>query len=399
MSRIFKNSTFKMQLLVADNINTSIDGLSFKFHTTDPNIYVEVFDNYTLKANIAILTIGSTLFSALDEGVLTYEVRGYFNGEYVTIERQSNYFLKYSNSIPQVNLQEKYLNIYANGFLEIYPDDGFNGMSKVDVAVNIQPNLGHLYADFGDYDGEGNYWRYGSDDGFDGFNYIKINASAYGEQKRTEGYNQGYQDGYNAATNPDTPIESGKWGITGYYNSWGGTPDTYFETYNNQILFEEQTYDMQVIWGFESDGQEIKIRYNNEWNYSYSAELYNIPQIRPLIVSDMNIDLPSGIYNIYILGHYGDEKFEPEYIVFTTSTSDLGMVHLSDYIYITNGFSPLPLRATNDFNGLSYGTTEDNINFMAHYGNTIHLTVEKSDGTLDERDFIYDGVTNTYIFN
>lgn len=58
-------------------------------------------------------------------------------------------------------------------------------------------NLGQLYADFEDCDGEGNYWRYGFDDGFDGFNYVKINASAYGEQR----YNQGYQDGQNASQN------------------------------------------------------------------------------------------------------------------------------------------------------------------------------------------------------
>ena len=58
-------------------------------------------------------------------------------------------------------------------------------------------NLGQLHADFEDIDGEGNYWRYGFDDGFDGFNYVKINASAYGEQKRSEGYDQGHSDGRN----------------------------------------------------------------------------------------------------------------------------------------------------------------------------------------------------------
>ena len=142
MSRIFKNSTFKMQLLVADDINTSIDGLSFKFHTTDPNIYVEVYDNFTLRANIATLTISSTLFSALDEGILTYEVRGFFNGEYVSIERQSNYFLKYSNSIPQVHLQEKNIGFNSNGNYEIYPDDGFDGMNKVTIDINVETGGG-----------------------------------------------------------------------------------------------------------------------------------------------------------------------------------------------------------------------------------------------------------------
>lgn len=44
---------------------------------------------------------------------------------------------------------------------------------------------------------DGRCWWYASDYGFDGFNYVEINASAYGEQR----YNQGYQDGQNASQN------------------------------------------------------------------------------------------------------------------------------------------------------------------------------------------------------
>lgn len=500
MSRIFKNSTFKMQLLVADDINTSIDGLSFKFHTTDPNIYVEVYDNFTLRANIATLTIHSTLFSALDEGVLTYEVRGFFNGEYVSIERQSSYFLKYSNSIPEIHLQEKYVGFNSNGYYEIYPDDGFNGMNKVAVDINVETgggscNLGQLHADFEDrYNGI--CWWHADEQGFDGFNYVEINASAYGDVK----YNQGYNDGKNASQNAvefeylepnqvvdlvlnqgftgtfvikgqitevqsidlkygnstyflgdlkvfrgtglnnssiveedyfqvgdwvvivgnvsnyngtaqvdkgstlvakwrEIPVTENKWGITGYFNNWGGTPDVYFEDPGFQLPFMDEWKDVRVVYGFETDGREIKIRYNNGLNHSYSAEIYNIPQIRPLIVSDMNMDLPANTYDVYLLGYNGEEKFEPQNILFVLAGTDINAFKLSDYLDIYNTYAPSQLIARNNYDGSEYSDTDTNMNIQVQFGNTITLRLNKSDGTIDERTIIYDGVTNSYIFN
>lgn len=62
------------------------------------------------------------------------------------------------------------------------------------------PNLGQLYADFEDIDGEGNYWRYAFDDGYDGFIYVHINGSAYGQTKYDEGYMNGVNDSsYNSS--------------------------------------------------------------------------------------------------------------------------------------------------------------------------------------------------------
>lgn len=70
-----------------------------------------------------------------------------------------------------------------------------NYASKIyEIEQGGSCNLGQLHADFEDIDGEGNYWRYAFDDGFDGYNYVKINASFYGEQK----YNEGFVDGQNA---------------------------------------------------------------------------------------------------------------------------------------------------------------------------------------------------------
>lgn len=55
-------------------------------------------------------------------------------------------------------------------------------------------NLGQLSESFEDLDSNGNCWWYAQNYGLDGFDYVSINASAYGEQR----YNQGYQDGQNA---------------------------------------------------------------------------------------------------------------------------------------------------------------------------------------------------------
>jgi hypothetical protein len=49
--------------------------------------------------------------------------------------------------------------------------------------------------DFEDLDENGNCWWYAEDNDLDGFSYISVNASNYGQNK----YNQGYQDGYNEA--------------------------------------------------------------------------------------------------------------------------------------------------------------------------------------------------------
>lgn len=81
----------------------------------------------------------------------------------------------------------------------------YNGTPQMDKysvieVLKHEPLLGHLYADFEDCDGEGNYWRYGFDDGLDGFNYVKINASNYGTQKYQEGYDQGKSEGGSGLT-------------------------------------------------------------------------------------------------------------------------------------------------------------------------------------------------------
>ena len=500
MSRIFKNSTFKMQLLVADDINTSIDGLSFKFHTTDPNIYVEVYDNFTLRANIATLTIHSTLFSALDEGVLTYEVRGFFNGEYVSIERQSSYFLKYSNSIPEIHLQEKYMGFNSNGYYEIYPDDGFNGMNKVAIDINVESgggscNLGPLYAPFIDMY-NGTCWWYASDYGVDGFNYVSINAYQYGQDK----YNQGYQDGQNAGGGsgviPDvefeylTPesavdlvlnhgitgtfvikgqitkvqsidlnygnatyflgdlkvfrgtglnhnsigeedyfrdgdwvvivgnvsnyngtaqidkgstlvakwrgyidapvVESNKWGIVGYYNDWGNKPDTYF----NEVDFQLLGQNVLAVYGFESDGREIKVRWNNAWDNSYTADLYNEPQIMALERGDWNMDLSEGTWDIYLLYPRGAGYLENvlKQILIVEAGTDVQSLNLTPTLTVDTGGKFMEIEFVNDYDGSGQIiTTDTQATFTTYYGNTGFVVGYIDGEEVNVSDFISTG--------
>ena len=198
MPRIFKGSGSTLRLLIHKCVDYStLSNLKVVLYTTDPEIAVQVNEGIVVEGNKVIFTLPSTAFAYMDDGVINYIIEGFVNNDFFSTERQSDYYLKTPTSYIAEggSYQEKYLNIHANGLYEVVPDEGKDAMTKVSVNVDVQPNLGQLNADFVDYDGEGNYWRYGFDDGFDGFNYIKINASAYGEQKRNEGYGQGHSDG------------------------------------------------------------------------------------------------------------------------------------------------------------------------------------------------------------
>lgn len=157
MARIFKGSTYQLQLLVSKCSVNSIEDIRVSFFTTNPTIQVGVSEDITVAGNIATVRIPSNLFDSLDDGVLNYIVSGIVDGVAFITERQSNYYLKTDTQyIPQPSV-----------------------------------NIGQLYTEFIDYTGNGEAWWYASDYGVDGFNYVEINASAYGEQK----YNQGYAEG------------------------------------------------------------------------------------------------------------------------------------------------------------------------------------------------------------
>ena len=91
-----------------------------------------------------------------------------------------------------------------------------------------------------------------------------------------------------------TPPQDG-WGMTGYFNNWGATPDIPFE---DDGEWEGRPY--KVIRNFEATGGEFKIRRNNAWTNSYTASFYNIPQFAKLIKGDLNMSINDGVWDIYL---------------------------------------------------------------------------------------------------
>lgn len=72
-------------------------------------------------------------------------------------------------------------------------DDGGNLVKVESVEYTIEP----LYETFNDFTGDGRWWANAAEYGFDGFSFVEINASEYGNNKYTEGYNIGTTEGYN----------------------------------------------------------------------------------------------------------------------------------------------------------------------------------------------------------
>ena len=204
---------------------------------------------------------------------------------------------------------------------------------------------------------------------------VEVDTSSYGEQM----YNQGFADG---VASTQLEFESDKWGIVGYYNDWGNKPDTYF----NYMDIELYGLKVQVVKDFYCDGTEIKIRYNNSWAQSFSADLYNEPQIRPLVVSDMNMQLSEGYWDIYLLGNEDENGvFGPQYILVMYPGSDIPENLLWGYDNFTSSVDANWV-ITNDWNdavqesfGASVGVPD------CSWGNTIAVEI-----TADGYEPVYD---------
>lgn len=141
-----------------------------------------------------------------------------------------------------------------------------------------------------------------SDDGYDGWSkiYLKIEE------------------------NEPIPPQNG-WGMVGYFNSWGGTPDIPFEE-NGEL--EGRPY--KVIRGFEAVQGEFKIRLNNAWDNSYTADFYNEPQFAKLVKGDINMSINDGVWDIYLF--FGDNG-EPNEMLLLHSGTDLSTIQ---YEYTLN---------------------------------------------------------------
>ena len=121
-----------------------------------------------------------------------------------------------------------------------------------------------------------------------------------------------------------TPPQDG-WGMTGYFNNWGGTPDIPFEEDGE---LEGRPY--KVIRNFEATGGEFKIRRNNAWTDSYTATFRNIPQFAKLVKGDINMSINDGVWDIYLF--FGDDGVPNEMLVLNPGT-DLSTIQ---YEYTLN---------------------------------------------------------------
>ena len=104
----------------------------------------------------------------------------------------------YSNAIFLFNNGHKIQYGNNRGSIDVRFYNGSLGYNKIDVNVPQEGgncNIGELRTNFEDFDGTGRWWRSANADGLDGYDYVEINASEYGDQKFNQGYQQGYNDG------------------------------------------------------------------------------------------------------------------------------------------------------------------------------------------------------------
>ena len=115
------------------------------------------------------------------------------------------------------------------------------------------------------------------------------------------------------------------WGMVGYFNNWGGTPDIPFEE-NGE--WEGRPY--KVIRDFEAVQGEFKIRRNNAWTDSRTASFRNIPQFAKLKKGDSNMSINDGVWDIYLF--FGNDGVPNEMLVLNPGT-DLSTIQ---YEYTLN---------------------------------------------------------------
>ena len=118
----------------------------------------------------------------------------------------------------------------------------------------------------------------------------------------------------NQGCDDDKPVPpQDGWGMTGYFNNWGETPDIPFKESGE---WDGRPY--KVIRNFEATGGEFKIRRNNAWTDSYTAHFNNIPQFAKLIKGDLNMSINDGVWDIYLF--FRDDGEPNEMLIFHPGT-------------------------------------------------------------------------------
>lgn len=145
MARIYKGSSYTLQLLIAKSTSSPIENVKFDFFTIDPKVTVLVEDGITIDGNLAKVKIGDTQFDALADGLISYVVYGTRYGMSYMEERQSNYYLKTPEGekpvIPDVDMNNYYTKEEVDEMLtdiEVEVDlDDYYTKTDTDNAINL----------------------------------------------------------------------------------------------------------------------------------------------------------------------------------------------------------------------------------------------------------------------
>ena len=142
-----------------------------------------------------------------------------------------------------------------------------------------------------------------------------------------------------------TPPQDG-WGMTGYFNNWGGTPDIPFEE-NGE--WEGRPY--KVIRGFEATGSEFKIRRNNAWTNSYTANFHNEPQFAKLQKADWNMPINDGVWDIYL---FFRNDGEPNEMLVLNPGTDLSTIKYEYTLTISTDKENAIIDIDDSYEGMGY---------------------------------------------
>lgn len=242
MPRIFKGSESTLRLLIhkCNHYNSISDLKIVLFTGEDIDNHIEVVDGINVDGNMAVITLPARAFNNLEEGVINYIVEGVIDGDLFATERQSNYYLKAPLSyVVNDGLQIKDEYITENGNYTIYPDDTYDGMSQVNLFVEVPDTNGSYDEGYNIGRGEGYNDGYanGQNDGYNSGReevisqaeslYLTENGVYEGENLYNrvevavdveEQYNKGYEDGANAASSDAIVVDVTENGI--YYTPY-----------------------------------------------------------------------------------------------------------------------------------------------------------------------------------
>lgn len=331
---------------------------------------------------------------------------GYVEGQETGFK--NGYTVGYNDGLMIESLPKIYTSAEA---VDLILNKGYTGRILVKGEITeiseISVNYGNARYKLGDlniyrgryYDGEN--FTVGDEIAVGNWVFVVGNASIY------NGVAQINANNYIVSIWDDPSTVAGKWGLTGYFNGWGiSSSDVYFEDKGTVVSFMNKDWNVQTINDFNHDGTEVKIRYNNEWNLSYGAELYNEPQIASLLVSDDNMSLSAGTWDIHILGDYNSEgMFTPVYILVVESGFNITDINLSVNYRVTNQSEEYAFKLYNGFDGSEewFYDYPNNFRFIAQYGNVnvissydenMNLTYEENFITDYNKDFSGDLVWN-----